>query len=466
MKKFKKAALTAASYVSVAALAVGGTLAYLTDSSKDVNVMTTGNVKIEQLEYQRAEGVEYNAGEAGAGNGVKLGALEEFEQGKMLLPAVPAEGAEKPYTAEPTDLFYWGDYVYSGTAANGLWNDDKISNVMDKMVFVKNTGKLDAYVRTIIAFECPEDMEYSEGSDKEFMMNINGSETAYKWEKGGYVKIDETRYLIMEATYLKTLKSGDTSHPSLLQVLMTENVTNEDMELIGDVYDIRVLSQATSTDVADNAGAALDKAFGEVNADNVAKWFEADDTVDAAPEAGAVRPAGVIPDANGEVIDHLVVTDGSDADTNLRALYTKYENMKGDLYLLNSSLDGTYAMNVTADEASDADLVVENTEFKGWVSYSGFDSATFTGCTFGINSENTYNYFRAYDKTVMKNCEFTGTKIDVTTTEGNPSVQRLVGDITFIDCTYNGEPITEDMLKSIIVDYGTFEGVSDSVRIG
>ena len=466
MKNWKKTALTISSYAAVAALAIGGTLAYVTASDSDTNVMTNGNVKIEQHEYQRAEGIAYNAGDAGAGNGVKIGALEEFKQGKMLLPAVPVEGAENPYTAEQEDMFYWGDYVYSGTAANGLWNDTKISNVMDKMVFVENTGKTDAFVRTIIAFECPEGMEYGEGSDKEFMMNINGSKTAYEWVNNGYVTIDGDRYLLMEATYLKTLAPKATAHPSLLQVLMTEHVTSEDIELLGDTYEILVLSQAVQAEKNSTPATMLDKAFGDVNAENAIKWFEEDDTVVAAPEAGAVRPAGVIPNTEGEVINHLVVTDDSDDTTNLRALYTKNGNMTDDLYVLNSSLDGTYAMNVTAEESADADLIVENTEFKGWVSFSGFDSATFTDCTFGINSEGTYNYFRAYDETVLKNCAFVGTEIDVTTTEGVPSVQKLVGDITFIDCTYNGKPITEDMLKDIIVDYGIFDGVSDSVRIG
>ena len=41
--------------VLTAAVAVGGTMAYLMDSDDDVNVMTVGNVKIEQLEYERVD---------------------------------------------------------------------------------------------------------------------------------------------------------------------------------------------------------------------------------------------------------------------------------------------------------------------------------------------------------------------------------------------------------------------------
>lgn len=289
MSKFKKVLLMGTAYVLVAVIAIGSTIAYLTSTDSDVNVMTLGNVSIIQHEMQRAEGVAHNAGEAGKGNGVKKGALVPFVQEQKLYPATYTDNTA--YTAEQTDLFYWGDYVYSGTAGNGLWNDNKLSNVMDKMVFVENNGKTDCYYRTYIAFECPEGMEYSQGSDKEFMMNVNNSNTCYKWEEIGYYTVEGTRYLVMEATYLKVLKAGDTAHPSLLQVVMTHNATNEDMELLGDTYEIIVMSQAVQAAGFENANQAfdhstiypaeiaLDTAFGEPKADanedlveNVAEW--------------------------------------------------------------------------------------------------------------------------------------------------------------------------------------------------
>lgn len=287
MSKIKNVLSMCITCVLVATLTVGGTIAYLQDEDSDVNVMTLGNVSIVQHEMQRVEGVAYNAGEAGKGNGVKKGALVDFVQNQALYPAVPTDSTA--YTAEATDLFYWGDYVYSGTAGNGLWNDEKLSNVMDKMVFVENTGKTDAYVRTIIAFECPEGMEYSEGPDKEFMMNVNGSQTAYSWENLGYETIDGIRYLIMEAIYLKVLEPGNTAHPSLLQVVMTHNATNEDMELLGDTYEIIVVSQAVQADGFADAKTALDEAFGVPDAVDAtsgamrcAEWFgDAVDTYEA-----------------------------------------------------------------------------------------------------------------------------------------------------------------------------------------
>lgn len=38
-----------------ATISIGATLAYLTDTEEDVNVMTLGKVKIEQLEYERVD---------------------------------------------------------------------------------------------------------------------------------------------------------------------------------------------------------------------------------------------------------------------------------------------------------------------------------------------------------------------------------------------------------------------------
>lgn len=272
MSKLKKILLMALSLVLVAAMSIGGTVAYLQDEKSDVNVMTLGNVKIEQHEYQRAEGVAYNAGEAGAGNGVKKGALVPFEQKQALYPSVPKNNAATDYSAEQTDLFYWGDYVYSGTAGNGLWNDNNLSNVMDKMVFVENTGKSDAYVRTVIAFECPEGITIGEPSrGAEIMINTNIG--TYDWEDVGYITVDGVRYAVMTATYKKILEPGNQSHPSLLQVVMTHNATNEDMELLGASYEILVKTQAVQAEGFADAATALDAAFGE-SSEKAAEWFD------------------------------------------------------------------------------------------------------------------------------------------------------------------------------------------------
>ena len=68
MKKLKNLLIYVVSLALVVCAAVAGTVAYLTYEDSDVNVMTLGNVEIEQIEQQRGE------------NG-----LEDFEDNKPLL---------------------------------------------------------------------------------------------------------------------------------------------------------------------------------------------------------------------------------------------------------------------------------------------------------------------------------------------------------------------------------------------
>ncbi len=367
-------------YVLVAALAIGGTVAYLQDEDSAVNVMTLGNVKIEQIELQRAEGVAHNAGEAGNGNGVKNGDLVDFVQDQPLYPAVPKNNAATDYTAEATDLFFWGDYVYSGTAGNGLWNDSKLSNVMDKFVFVKNTGKTEAYFRTLIAFECPEGMEFSEGPDKELMMNINGSETLYEWEEIGYITVDETRYLVMEATYLNPLAPGNTAHPSLLQVVLTHNATNEDMELLGGTYEILVLSQAVQAAGFDNAAIALNTAFGESEV-YAPEWFggvladHAGDTWDGTVDTSWYDPASPATEYNITTAEQLA---------GLAELVSGDTTFKGVTFTLMNDLD-LYCEDTTA--SADGDPLT----FRPIGDHS--KNGTFEG-TFDGNGKVIYNLYQ------------------------------------------------------------------------
>ncbi len=262
--KLKNILLSGLSLVLVAALAIGGTVAYLQDDDSDVNVMTLGNVSIAQHEYQRADGVSHINAEA------KEGDLVPFVQGQPLYPAVPT--ADDAYEAEQDadKCFHWGDY---SPGWNGLWDDSKLANVMDKFVFVENTGKSDAYYRTLIALECPEDMTIGYAANgAEIEVNVNGNDR-FDWDEVGYITIDGTRYEVWSVTYTNILTPGEVSRPSLLQVILTHHATNEDMELLGETYEILVLSQAVQAAGFADSFTALDTAFGDDNVENAAKWF-------------------------------------------------------------------------------------------------------------------------------------------------------------------------------------------------
>ena len=274
MAKLKNLLLMGLSLVLVASLAVVGTVAYLSDTDSDVNVMTLGNVRIEQVEYQRVVNDDgtYETAEI---DGVDSYVLEPFEQAKPLLPIVgdpSKDGTEYEnagWDSITTRLTQVGSYggmdVFAG------------KNAQDKFVFVKNTGKTDAYVRTIIAFEAGSKTE-SEWSE------VIGFSNHFTWDDAeciGIVNIDGNNYEVVEFVYKGwgenrhvggVLPAGDMTYCSLAQVYMKANATNDDVVALdgnnNGTYDILVLSQAVQAAGFDKAETALDAAFGNITTTN------------------------------------------------------------------------------------------------------------------------------------------------------------------------------------------------------
>lgn len=260
-------------------LAAGSTIAYLTDTDSDVNVMTLGNVDIEQLEYERVteDGHEYtNDAWVSTGEEDKYGytpdQLEEFEADKPMMPSVFADGSIKWDDRVPGHQQSWQNIVSdAGNPAPGssLLFDDSVKNVVDKFVFVENTGKSDAYVRTWFAFE-QGTMDAERWGE---VVRTNGDTTHWTWETVATdVEIDGTEYVIACATYLGPtsdpngiLAPGAITYPSLLQVYLAPEATNEDVEALdanGDgKYNIMVVSQAIQAMGFEDAETALNEGF-------------------------------------------------------------------------------------------------------------------------------------------------------------------------------------------------------------
>ena len=124
--KIKKALLYGLSFVLVAAVAIGGTLAYLTSEDSDVNVMTLGNVKIEQNEYQRVQNAD-GTYPTKTIDGKTSYILEDFTNDKPLYPIVgdPNEPGNSPAYAGYDDITvrmtqvgsYGGMQVFAGKNA-------------------------------------------------------------------------------------------------------------------------------------------------------------------------------------------------------------------------------------------------------------------------------------------------------------------------------------------------------------
>ena len=295
----RRSLLVCASMLCVALAA--GTFAYLQDSDSDVNVMTLGNVSIAQHEYERAVNadgsfVTYTETErSGNPTGYKL---TEFTQAKPLLPAtgeVTGWDDTKVYFAQLPDDSNMGFMSVL----------DGINNVQDKFVFVENTGKTDAYVRTIIAFEVG---EKTDAFGDLIMINRN---QFWAYNPFGVVNIDGNNYYIVEFVYDGVdsdtdvangkhpggvVPAGDFTYNNLAQVYMTSEATNEDVEAIdgngNGTYDILVLSQAVQTAGFSDALTALDTGFGDVNAANVQEWFGSMNDVQYVEVDGEVQIEG------------------------------------------------------------------------------------------------------------------------------------------------------------------------------
>lgn len=264
-------------------LGIGGTMAYLSDTDEDVNVMTLGNVKIDQLEYERV--VDKNGAWVSTNEKDEYGytpdQLQEFTQSKPLYPAVYQDGKAKwddrngSQAASGADSHQqsWGQVGAPGS--NQLF-DDSVKNVIDKFVFVENTGKSEAYFRTIIAIELPE------AFDPDLLHTSFNANTRYDWDPNtddvqdpseaweDFMVIDDVRYQLLVATHTEPLAPGAVSRPSVLQFFLDPAATNEDVALFGDTFDVLVVSQAVQTMGFENKGAvyALNTAFGEVTAEN------------------------------------------------------------------------------------------------------------------------------------------------------------------------------------------------------
>ena len=242
--------------ILTATAAVGGTVAYLTSQDSQVNVMTMGNVKIQQIEQERDEN----------------GALQSFTQSK---PAFPAVGEIK-----------WDE---NGVDVNGTSYkvfDENLKNVVDKIVTVKNTGTSSAYVRTIIVVEAP-DFD----PDGMIHVNINGDGLHYSnWEE---LTLNGEAYVYMVFTYDAALAPGAATTPSLMQVFLDSKADNAYVESFGNTWEIYAISQAVQTEGFASADVALDTAFGPV-ASGIANWcnglgdllLDAEDVFDSTGKSG------------------------------------------------------------------------------------------------------------------------------------------------------------------------------------
>lgn len=198
----------------VAVAAIGGTLAYFTDTDNETNTFTVGKVTIDLIEQQRND----------AGT-----ALEDFTQNKKLYPIVGGahEGTEKDTLLLPT-----------------------AKNYVDKVVTVKNTGTEDAYVRAYFAIPSFLDDGYETYNAGLNVLHFNFGYKAdadgnavstegveWIWKHGTNNKwnyfettIDGIAYNVYYADYYKTLANDATTERLINGVYLDSSFDTEVVE--------------------------------------------------------------------------------------------------------------------------------------------------------------------------------------------------------------------------------------------
>ena len=288
----KKKILLVLSFLAVIGLSVGGTIAYFTAQDAEVATFTYGNVKIEQLQYERVvENGEWIS--MGESNKDQWGYIPDkiqqvtSTQGSAILPAVyqnekntmiwdDRNGSEAA-SGEGSHQQSWGQLNAPGS--NQLF-DDSVRNVVDRFTFVKNTGNEDAYVRTWVAFE------QGNISEEQYERIIHVNQNESWWDKTqeiyDYEIADEetgkvNKYYVICYEFkgenadnrkagIQTLSPNAITRPSLLQFYLDPTTTGEEVELMdgngNGQLDVITISQAVQAEGFNNAQNAFDKAFG------------------------------------------------------------------------------------------------------------------------------------------------------------------------------------------------------------
>jgi len=209
--------------------------------------------------------------------------LIDFKQNQPMMPVTAAPGT---YMDENGQEVTSHSSEYKFLAVKDGEELKNVPNVVDKIVTVENTGKSDAYVRTIFASEVAESVAEvkTPGTDIGLMRNdaantddddttLGNSDWSWDW-LDEVVTIDNQKYAIAVATHNAILPKGETTIPSLLQVYLKSHVDNDYVSKLGDSYNVLVLSQAVQADGFADVETALNAGFpGIESTETISKWF-------------------------------------------------------------------------------------------------------------------------------------------------------------------------------------------------
>lgn len=234
----KKLAILALSLCMIAAIAVTGTIAYFTDHDQQTNVFTTGNVAIDLF--------------------------EDFGDNKDNLEELI------PVTYDP------------------ITKERREDNVIEKEVYVTNTGSEDAFVRVHIAIPTILDDGDPNFNASKNTLHFNydpdsigadgwdwskvAKDEKYEGDWNFYTtEIAGVKYNVYVVTHEKAIVAGQTTGHAMNQVYLDKSVTNEQVanikEAIGAEWKIWVVAEAAQAAGFKTAHEALNEAFGTPGAE-------------------------------------------------------------------------------------------------------------------------------------------------------------------------------------------------------
>lgn len=273
----KKTILVAAIAVMlVAALVVGGTLAYFTDTKSADNTFTVGNVKIDLLESQ------YHRVNAGISNDEAKGQTEPLKGGYLWAANVDMQGTTENTPNYVTSGEIWSGQYFSdaqieadaATYKNGYFAEHSQKMVpgsnVRKCPYVKNTGANDAYVRVRVLIPVSlftvidngpsywTTTALNEGQVTSVAVdtyNHKGAEAVDKVTRG------DIEYYVYDFTYTKALKPGElTFWNAWGNIAIDKNATSDQLAQVKS-FDVIVEADAIQADGFANAADAF-AAFG------------------------------------------------------------------------------------------------------------------------------------------------------------------------------------------------------------
>lgn len=248
----KKTILVAAIAVMlVAALVVGGTLAYFTDKDNATNTFTVGNVDIELLESSLHR---ENAGYVGT-PGEKLNPDNAELRSEVLKLG---SNNTSPYKAG--DTFYTDDQIKANA------REYKCDNVMlnpgesyHKMPYVVNTGKNAAYIRIRVMIPAALDTAIL-NSSMYTTTALNNKEFTMAYDSTGTVERDGVMYNVYTFTRIDPLAAGEMTYWNVWGTIhMDTTATNEQIAqlLPNGTFNVLVEADAIQADGFANATAAF-----------------------------------------------------------------------------------------------------------------------------------------------------------------------------------------------------------------